>query len=129
MSFKQTLNRSLKQLANDEVFSINRWFRNKYQLSPKDPAYLNCEQWEIELEYLTTELERDIGKTGIFCKNCGALIISGVRCSKCGINAGVIAHFDDPDFNEYFEKTEKDNENFIDSSSIKWEVVQEEENA
>ncbi len=121
MSFREKLVKNLKQLAKEEVKSVDYWFRNKYKLSPKDPAYLDCEQWEIELDYLTEEAERELSKVGNFCKRCGARLEDDSSvCSFCGFT-GKVEKYSDPDFDEYFDTVEKDNEGIEDN--VSWEEV------
>jgi hypothetical protein len=115
--------------------SLDYWFRTKYNLSPKDPNFLNCEPWEIELELeLDTawqkkiESHQNLQKTQEKpkCSECGTELFGNV-CLNCGHEAGHITeHYFDPDFEEYAKQIEEENEE-ADIKDIKWEPVPDDE--
>lgn len=68
--------------------SLDYWFRQKFNLSPKDPRYLDCEPWEIELELeldhlMKSKLESYRRQRNILCPTCHTKLHGNV-CPNCG---------------------------------------------
>jgi hypothetical protein len=124
VSFKESLN--IQEVAKREVNKVDYWFRKKFNISPKDPRYLNCESWELELEYeMDKVIEEEADSLRNFCPNCNS-IIYGNYCSRCKKNVPAEKYFD-PNFDEYFDKVTKENEDFFGSlgNKDKWEEVKD----
>lgn len=113
----------MKEQAKSTVTSIEYWFRNKYKLSPKDPLFLNCEPWEIELEFEIDQLKRELARIPheMLCPKCGQFF-DGNKCPVCGHRARVERYFD-PDFEEYFNEVLRSNEQFF--GGLKWEEIKD----
>ena len=123
MSFKDKLD--LKEKAKEASSSLGYWFRKKYKLSPRDPRYLSCEPWEIELEFEIAKLESERSKLyPITCTECGEPYY-GNECKSCGHKSKTERYFD-PDFDEYFDKVEEENEKYF-KTPIKWEEVKDDD--
>ncbi len=109
--------------------TLTYWFRQKYNLSPKDPNYLNCEPWEIELDFeLDQEWNRKVeshlkkNKQVKTCPDCGQ-IFSGYSCPSCGRDVGhSTEHFEDPNFDEYFDQVDQECKEYF-TKGLKWEEV------
>ena len=105
VSFRRALSQNIKELAKDQVYSLEYWFRRKYNFSPHDPLFLSCELWEIELEYeMDKALDESHRKLLNICPECGS-IIHGNHCDKCDKNVPTEKYYD-PDFEDYFNKVE-----------------------
>ena len=121
MSFRESLN--LKKLAKEQLSTLDYWFRSKYKLSPKDPRYLECKPWEIELEYeIDQVLEEEVKSRQELCPKCNGIVVNKV-CQICGMNVST-EKYHDPDFDEYFDNIMKESEEFF--GNIKWEEVPDE---
>jgi predicted RNA-binding Zn-ribbon protein involved in translation (DUF1610 family) len=83
---------------------------------------LNVESWEMELDYETDLIIAERSKVSSnICPKCGENI-KGSVCEKCGAK-GLKEKYYDPDFDEYADMVEKDNEDF--EKNLKWEEVPE----
>jgi len=132
-NFKSSLN--IKQEAEKLLnSSLDYWFRQKYNLSPKDPRYLDCEPWEIEMELELQTLMNDKVKSipkQQQCPNCNAVMTDiGNICKECGEEVGHVKEtYTDPDFDDYVKQVEKEGEEFNAAGGIKsfqWEEVPDE---
>ena len=124
-SFRQKLD--LKKLAEEQASSLEYWFRQKYNLPPKDPRFLEMEDWEVALEWETElALKRKLESYRKRCPKCKIEVIGDV-CPGCGRNIGkeqVV--YSDPDFDEYEKEVLEENERFF--KELRWkEVTMEEE--
>lgn len=106
--------------ASKEATSLRFWFRNKYNLPPTDPRYLNMTDEDIALEY-EMMLAAD-GKTLKECFNCNCTTHRDT-CPMCGVeisgDAEVDAIFDRMDRGETINLEEM-------LRGEKWEPVQKE---
>lgn len=109
-------------MAKEQLLSLEYWFRNKYKLSPKDSRFLDCEPWEIELDYETEKVMEKISKQlQTVCSKCGKVNF-GERCISCGSKITVEKYYD-PNFEAYELDVEKENEEFFEN--LKWEEVKD----
>lgn len=124
MSFKNDLDENLKSLAKSQIHKYEYWFRKKYNLSPHDPRYLECEPWEFEFEY---EIERasDDEEEALrnSCPHCGS-VVYGNYCFKCKKPVPTEKYYD-PNFDEYFDEVEKENEEYFASLNDKNQWVED----
>ena len=127
MSFWNSLN--LKEVAQSQLnnHTIEYWFRKKYNLSPKDPRYLNCELWEMALDLeLDNQAETLIRKKTEslqnMCPKCNSPLEGNV-CPKCKTPVEIVRErYFDPDFAEYEKQVEEES---VDISKLKWEDVKD----
>lgn len=123
-SFRKYLQTNLKKLAEEEANSLYYWFRQKYNLSPKDPRFLSCEDWEIELEY---EIDRYLKEYAEMmkrrCPKCGLVTYSD-KCISCNTLVPKEAYYD-PDYDDYEKKVIEENEEFF--KQLQWTEVKDEE--
>jgi len=75
---------------------------------------------EFEIDQMAEETIRSLQNT---CSKCGNIFI-GKLCKRCGTSASTEKYYD-PDFEEYEEKVQKENDEYF--SNIKWEEVKGEE--
>lgn len=118
MSFKESLN--LKEAARNKLLNepIEYLFRKKYNIPPKDPRFLNCETWEMELDLEMDSIYNEILESHQkICPNCKKIVI-GKFCKDCGEEAVKEEKYFDPDFDEAFKDIEKENEEYF--SNQKW---------
>jgi ribosomal protein S27AE len=86
---------------------------------------LKCEDWELELDYEMEQfIEETIQNLSNFCPRCGSFVL-GNFCSRCKKSVPTEKYFD-PDFEDYFNIVEKQDEEFNTSLSKKdsWEEVE-----
>lgn len=96
----------MKQLAKEKANSLEYWYRRKYNLPLHDPRFLECEEWEIELEYETDKaLNESLKALRNVCPKCG-LVVYGNFCDRCQSSIPT-EHYYDPDYEKYLEKIEK----------------------
>lgn len=83
------------------------------------------EPWEMELEYETEVVldEQSKAQSKNYCKICGQTVI-GSTCPTCG-NAPTIEQYFDPDFEEYENQIEKENEEFFSKKKDDWVELEE----
>ena len=117
---------NLKELAKDTLTTLDYWFRSKYNLSPKDSRYLDCEPWELALEFELEQTKNEYVRSplGNTCPECGKFFL-GNECSDCGHKMKSEKYFD-PDFDEYFDEVLEENEKFF-STPIKWEEIKDDD--
>jgi hypothetical protein len=85
---------------------------------------LNVEVWEMELDY-EIDLVLDKEAKANLCPKCGWMLKDN-RCTNrdCREKGKISEHYFDPDFDEYYDKIEKEVEEFKQEvSKAKWEEV------
>ena len=127
MSFSKFLDNNLRALAEEKLNTVEFWYRAKYNLPPTDPRFLNLEPWEMELEYEIDQIFEEKSKTRDalrLCPRCRSAM-KGDVCTECGFrSSSKTEHYFDPDWEEYFNELEKDNEGLEDGlKGLKWEDV------
>ncbi len=87
-------NQKAKAKINLEKHWIRKWFRQKYNLSPKDPLFLGMTDEEIEIDYLedkilSDEISKDKEIEQPHCPECGYgghPYPNSTLCIECGGN-------------------------------------------
>lgn len=118
------MDKSLKILARHQLRKYEYWFRKKYNLSPHDPRFLNCEPWEFELEYEIEQAANDEEESlRNVCPICGS-VVYGNYCYKCKKPVPT-ERYTDPDWESYAAKVEAENSAFSKelSDTSSWEEV------